>query len=101
MTNLTNKINKQGTTDKKRVKIPRDSQKMSSFIKDWEKLSRSGKHDMNVLKEAMMLLIANDSPLPPEWKDHQLNGALKADSTGSTSNNRIEFIKYRCLLVVI
>ena len=23
---------------------------------------------------AMLLLIANDSPLPPEWKDHQLKG---------------------------
>ena len=22
----------------------------------------------------MLLLIANDTPLPPEWKDHKLNG---------------------------
>ena len=44
------------------------------FLKDWERLSHSGKHDMNVLKEAMMLLIANDAPLPAEWRDHQLKG---------------------------
>lgn len=32
---------------------------------------------MNVLKEVMMLLIANDAPLPPEWKDHKLNGTFE------------------------
>ncbi|MBQ3654750.1 MAG: type II toxin-antitoxin system YafQ family toxin [Synergistaceae bacterium] len=48
--------------------------KSKRFLKDWENLSRSGKHDLNVLKEAMMLLIANDAPLPAEWKDHQLKG---------------------------
>ena len=46
-------------------------------MKDWENLSRSGKHDLNVLKDAMMLLIANDAPLPAEWKDHRLKGALE------------------------
>lgn len=29
---------------------------------------------MNHLKEAMMLLVANDRPLPPEWLDHPLTG---------------------------
>jgi mRNA interferase YafQ len=29
---------------------------------------------MNQLKEAMMLLIANEAPLGPEWKDHELKG---------------------------
>jgi mRNA interferase YafQ len=29
---------------------------------------------MNRLKEAMMLLIANDTPLSPEWLDHPLKG---------------------------
>ena len=40
----------------------------------FSRLSRSGKHDMNILKEAMMLLIANDASLPAEWRDHALNG---------------------------
>jgi len=29
---------------------------------------------MNQLKEAMLLLIANDSPFGPEWFDHPLGG---------------------------
>lgn len=29
---------------------------------------------MNRLKEAMLLLIANDAPLGPEWSDHPLRG---------------------------
>ncbi|MBQ6969911.1 MAG: type II toxin-antitoxin system YafQ family toxin [Synergistaceae bacterium] len=62
------------TAESKRTLPPRDSTKSDDFRKDWEKLSRSGKHDMHRLKEVMMLLIANDTPLPPEWKDHQLKG---------------------------
>lgn len=29
---------------------------------------------MRRLKQAMLLLVANDAPLPPEWKDHPLRG---------------------------
>ena len=29
---------------------------------------------MNELKEAMLLLVANDGPFPPEWLDHPLKG---------------------------
>ena len=58
----------------KGVELPRDSRKSKKFLKSWARLSRSGKHDMYLLKEAMLLLIANDSPLPPEWKDHALKG---------------------------
>ena len=29
---------------------------------------------MNRLKEAMLLLIANDGPLGPAWRDHALGG---------------------------
>jgi mRNA interferase YafQ len=29
---------------------------------------------MNGLKQAMLLLVANDGPLPPEWLDHPLAG---------------------------
>ena len=60
--------------ESKRTNPPRDVEKSKDFMKDWERLSRSGKQDMNRLKEAMMLLIANDAPLPPEWKDHNLKG---------------------------
>ncbi|MBF0416109.1 MAG: type II toxin-antitoxin system YafQ family toxin [Magnetococcales bacterium] len=44
------------------------------FLKDWERLSRSGRYDMNRLKAGMLLLIANDGPLGPEWLDHPLGG---------------------------
>jgi mRNA interferase YafQ len=54
--------------------LPRTVQYSKTFIKDWERLSRSGRFDMTVLKEAMMLLIANEGPLGPEWHDHPLKG---------------------------
>jgi mRNA interferase YafQ len=45
-----------------------------AFLKDWERLSRSGRFNMRRLKEAMLLLIANDGPLGAEWADHPLKG---------------------------
>jgi mRNA interferase YafQ len=47
------------------------------FKKDWDRLARSGRYDLNNLKEVMMLLIANDAPLSAEWKDHALSGDWK------------------------
>ena len=44
------------------------------FLKDWQRLSHLGSYDMTRLKEAMLLLIANDAPLGPEWLDHALKG---------------------------
>ena len=58
----------------KRANHPRACDYAKAFSKDWERLSRSGRHDMHRLKEAMLLLIANDAPLGPEWKDHPLKG---------------------------
>src|SRR3569833_2696218 len=43
-----------------------------TFLKDWERLSRSGRYDLKRLKEAMLLLIGNGAPLGPEWLDHPL-----------------------------
>lgn len=56
----------------KRAAPPRVCDYARRFLKDWERLSRSGRHDMRRLKEAMLLLIANDEPLGPEWFDHPL-----------------------------
>lgn len=58
----------------KRAKLPRASDHTKKFSKDWERLSRSGRYNMKLLKEVMLLLIANDAPLPPEWQDHALTG---------------------------
>ena len=62
------------TAASKRAVLPRAADYAKSFLKDWARLSRSGRYDMNRLKEAMILLIANDAPLAPEWLDHPLGG---------------------------
>jgi mRNA interferase YafQ len=58
----------------KRAPLPRASDYTKTFLKDWARLSESGRYDMKRLKEAMLLLIANDAPLGPEWLDHPLGG---------------------------
>ena len=58
----------------KRAAHPRAIDYTREFSKDWERLSRSGRYDMHQLKSVMLLLTGNDSPLGPEWRDHQLKG---------------------------
>jgi len=58
----------------KRATLPRTSDHTKSFAKDWVRLTHSGRFNMKQLKEAMLLLIANDGPLGPEWQDHALIG---------------------------
>jgi len=62
------------TPASKRAPLPRAADYTKSFLKDWERLSRAGRYNMNRLKEAMLLLIINDGPLGPEWLDHPLGG---------------------------
>ncbi|HRD68457.1 MAG TPA: type II toxin-antitoxin system YafQ family toxin [Candidatus Competibacter sp.] len=61
----------------KRAALPRRVDYTKAFLKDWERLSRSGRYDLGRLKEAMLSLIANDAPLGPEWLDHPLQGEWK------------------------
>ncbi len=58
----------------KRAAPPRRVDYTKAFLKDGERLSRSGRYDLGRLKEAMLLLVANDAPLGPEWLDHPLRG---------------------------
>ncbi|WP_223913232.1 type II toxin-antitoxin system YafQ family toxin [Rhodoferax lithotrophicus] len=58
----------------KRAVPPRAADYAKAFLKDWQRLSHSGRFDMVRLKEVMLLLIANDVPLGPEWQDHNLKG---------------------------
>jgi mRNA interferase YafQ len=44
------------------------------LVKDWTRLTHSGRSDMKRLKQAMQSLVANDSSLGPEWLDHALVG---------------------------
>ncbi|WP_288429392.1 type II toxin-antitoxin system YafQ family toxin [uncultured Agrobacterium sp.] len=37
-------------------------------------MNESGRYDMVKLKEVMLLLIANDAPLPLNFRDHELTG---------------------------
>lgn len=58
----------------KRAAPPRACDYTRGFLADWERLSHSGRYDLKRLKEAMLLLVANDAPLGPEWRDHSLRG---------------------------
>jgi mRNA interferase YafQ len=58
----------------KRAKLPRNSDYAKGFVKDWQRLSRSGRFDLGALKHVMLLLVADDGPLPPQYKDHALTG---------------------------
>ena len=62
------------TASSKRTTLPCASDHTKKFIKDWARLSESGRYDMKRLKEVMLMLIANESPLGLEWFDHPLKG---------------------------
>ena len=59
----------------KRARLPRQVDYARRFLKDWRRLSRTGRFDMNRLKAVMLHLIANETPLGPERRDHALKGA--------------------------
>ncbi len=61
-------------TSSKRTSPPKACDYTKTFLKDWERLSRTGRYDLQRMKEAMLLLIANDAPLGLEWLDHSLKG---------------------------
>lgn len=91
----------------KRAALPRTSDYTKTFAKDWERLSRSGRYNMKLLKEVMLLLIANDEPLQREWSDHALTGdwadhrechvggdfLLIYQIAGSGSNEIVRFVR--------
>ncbi|MDP7151031.1 MAG: type II toxin-antitoxin system YafQ family toxin [Paracoccaceae bacterium] len=62
------------TKGKKRAHPPRACDFTRQFHKDWQRLDRSGRFDMGCLKQVMMLIVTNDAPLGPEWRDHALVG---------------------------
>jgi mRNA interferase YafQ len=59
-------------SSRKRARLPRRCDFTKAFLKDWQRLSHSGRFDMRRLKEAMLLLVANDGPPPAERLDHAL-----------------------------
>lgn len=59
----------------KRATPPRASDATREFYKDWARLAHSGRYDLTRLKAVLLLLVANDAPLGPEWRDHALMGS--------------------------
>lgn len=59
----------------KRASLPLAADFTNEFLKDWKRLSHSGRFDMNRLKSVTIQLIADDEPLPPERRDHELAGS--------------------------
>lgn len=55
----------------KKASLSRLSDRTKDFAKDWQRLKHAGRYNMKHLKDVMMLLIANDAPLPPEYSDHR------------------------------
>jgi len=53
---------------------PRRGGRTKQFVKDWRRLERSGRYDMEELKHVIRLLVDTRGPLPPEYLDHPLRG---------------------------
>lgn len=68
---------KKKSSERKRTPFPREINFTTDFVDDWEKIERSGKHDMHRIKEAMSLLFMNEGSLSAEWKDHKLHGEFE------------------------
>ena len=58
----------------KRTRPPLRSDHTKQFLKDWTRLTRSGRYDLTRLKQVMLLIIASNGPLGAEWRDHSLTG---------------------------
>ena len=58
----------------RRAALPRASDHTKAFAKDWTRLTHSGRFDLTRLKAVMLLLVANDAPMPAESLDHALTG---------------------------
>jgi mRNA interferase YafQ len=58
----------------KRATHPRALGYTRDFTKDWERMTRTGRYDMPLLKQVMLELVGNDGPLGPESRDHPLKG---------------------------
>lgn len=58
----------------KRATFPRKSDFTKTFRKDWERLTHSGRYDLQALKDAIALIAANTGDLPAGYRDHALQG---------------------------
>ena len=71
------KKGKASAADEKRADRPRACDFAREFEKDWDRFNGTGRFDMNDLRHVMMQLIANDGPLPAQYKDHKLENSRR------------------------
>ena len=57
-----------------KTKLPLEVKYTRDFEKDWTRLERSGKCNMERLKTLMMKVIANEGPLDAIYLEHELKG---------------------------
>jgi mRNA interferase YafQ len=57
----------------KRATLPRRVDYTPEFKKSWDRYNKAGRHDMKAMR-AVMGIIWEGQPLPPEYLDHELRG---------------------------
>ncbi|WP_213876149.1 type II toxin-antitoxin system YafQ family toxin [Pseudomonas sp. dw_358] len=57
----------------KRAPLPKRTDHTPEFKKSWARYNQAGRHDMTEMRKVMAILWMGD-PLPPEYKDHELQG---------------------------
>ncbi|MCU5775624.1 type II toxin-antitoxin system YafQ family toxin [Erwiniaceae bacterium BAC15a-03b] len=58
----------------KRSKLPRRVEYTKTFAKSWERYNKAGRRDMNDMAEVMAIIFSGKE-IPPEYSDHELQGA--------------------------
>lgn len=58
----------------KRALLPRSVGYTKEFQKSWARYNRAGRRDMNLARKVMVLLFSGEK-MPPEYLDHELEGA--------------------------
>ena len=76
------------TPGAKRATLLRASDYTKSFAKDWVRLTHSGRFNMKLLKEVMLLLIANDGP-PCRRSGETMNLSANGRTIGSATSGEI------------
>lgn len=67
-------MNSTSKSKPKRVGLPLATDFDKTFVKDWERLTHSGRYDLQRLKEVISLIAADTGDLPAQYRDHELQG---------------------------
>jgi mRNA-degrading endonuclease YafQ of YafQ-DinJ toxin-antitoxin module len=65
----------------KKAQLLRDCLKTKEFVKDWAKLSASGRYNLNNLKEVMLLLISLQKKNMESEVRARISSSLKNDAS--------------------